>query len=61
MKEHILLMIKMLDNDDLRDERVTQLANIGPQDVPTTSSYNVPRTSPKDPMWLSQRRPELTS
>ena len=50
MKEHILLMIKMLDNDDLRDERVTQLANIGPQDVPTTSSYNVPRTSPKDPM-----------
>ena len=31
----------------------TQLANIGPQDVPKTSPSNFPGTSPKDPIWLS--------
>ena len=37
----------------------TQLANIGPQDVPKTSPSNFPWTSPKDPM-TSRRRPNLT-
>ena len=31
----------------------TQLANIGPQDVPKTSPSNFPRTSPKEPIWPS--------
>ena len=31
----------------------TQLANIGPQDVPKTSPSNFPGTSPKDPIWPS--------
>ena len=41
--------------------KTTQPANIGPQDVPTTSPSNVPRTSPKDPIWPSRGRPNLTS
>ena len=38
-----------------------QPANIGPQDVLRASSSNVPRMSPKDPIWLSRGRPDLTS
>ena len=39
----------------------TQPANIGPQDVPRTSPSNVPRTFPKDPIWPSRGRLNLTS
>ena len=39
----------------------TQPANIGPQDVPRTSSSNVPRASPKDSISPSQGSLELTS
>ena len=42
-------------------ETTTQPANIGPQDVPRTSSSNVPRTSPKGPIWPSRGLPNLTS
>ena len=35
----------------------TQPANIGPQDVRKMSLSNVPRTSPKDPIWPSRGRP----
>ena len=38
----------------------TDLANIGPQDVSKTSPSNVPRAFPKDPIWPSWRRPNLT-
>ena len=34
-------------------ERLSQLANIGPQDAP--------KTSPKDPIWPSRGRPTVTS
>ena len=37
-----------------------QSKNIGPPDVPRTPSSNVPRTSPKDPIWLSRGHPDLT-
>ena len=40
---------------------LSQPANIGPQDVPRTSRSNDPRTSPKDPIWPSQGRLDLTS
>ena len=40
--------------------KLTKPANIGPQDVPSTSPSNVPRTSPKDPIWPSRGRPDLT-
>ena len=36
-----------------RYKRITQPANIGPQDVPRTSPFSVPRSSPKDPIWPS--------
>ena len=42
-----------LEKNDLFPDivvRLTQPANIGPQDVPRTSPSNVPRTSPKDPI-----------
>ena len=39
----------------------TQPANIGPQDVPRTSLSNLSRTFPKDPIWPSRQRPNLTS
>ena len=39
----------------------SQLANIGPQDVPRMFPSNVPRTSPKDPIWRSQGRLDMTS
>ena len=38
----------------------TQLANIGPQDIRRTSPSNVPRASPKDLIWPSLGRPNLT-
>ena len=38
-----------------------QPANIGSQDVLRTSPSNVPRTSPKDPIWPSRGCPDLTS
>ena len=45
--------------------QITQLANIGPQDVPRTSRSNVPRTSPKDSFDrrgdVPILRPEMTS
>ena len=41
--------------------QLSQPANIGPQEVPSTSPSNVPRTSPIDPIWPSQGRPDLTS
>ena len=40
---------------------MSQPANIDPQDVPWTFSSNVPRTSPKDAIWPSQERLNLTS
>ena len=40
---------------------ITQPANFGPQDVPRTSTSNVPRTSPIDPIWPYWGRPDLTS
>ena len=40
--------------------KLTKPANIGPQDVPSTSPSNIPRTSPKDPIWPSRGRPDLT-
>ena len=39
----------------------TQPANISPQDVPRMYSSNVSRMSPKDRIWPSWGRPELTS
>ena len=39
----------------------SQPANIGPQDIPRTSFSNVPRTSPKDPIWPSRGPPDLMS
>ena len=36
-----------------RYKRITQPANIGPQDVPRTSPFSVPRSSPKDPIGPS--------
>ena len=39
----------------------TEPENIGPQDVSSTIPTNVPRTSPKDPIWPSCWRPKLTS
>ena len=47
---------------------LSQSANISSQDVPKTSPYNIPRASPKDPIWPSwgcldltfRRRPNLT-
>ena len=38
-----------------------QPANVCPQDVLRTSSSNIPRTSPKDSIWPSRGRPEMTS
>ena len=35
---------------------ITQLANIGPCDVPRSSPSNVPWTFPKDPIWPSRGR-----
>ena len=35
---------------------ITQLANIGPCDVPRSSPSNVPWTLPKDPIWPSRGR-----
>ena len=40
---------------------MSQPANIDPQDIPWTFSSNVPRTSPKDAIWPSQERLNLTS
>ena len=40
---------------------LSQPANIGPQDVPSASSSNVPRSSSKDPIWPSRGRPDLMS
>ena len=40
---------------------ITQPANFGLQDVTRTSTSNVPRTSPIDPIWSSWGRPDLTS
>ena len=45
----------------LRSLSTSQTSNIGPQDVPRTSSSNVPRTSPKDPISSLRGRPDLTS
>ena len=45
----------------LQISRQSQPANIGPQDIPRTSSSNIPRTSPKDPIWPFWVRPNLTS
>ena len=45
----------------LRSLSTSQTSNIGPQDVPRTSSSNVPRTSPKDPISPLRGRPDLTS
>ena len=39
----------------------TQPANIGPQGIPTMFPSNVPRTSPKDPIWPSWGLPDPTS
>ena len=41
---------KYLKDKKHRRGKVTQPANIGPQDVPRTSPTNVPRTSPKGPI-----------
>ena len=38
-------------------DHVSQPANIGPQDVPTTSPSSVPSTSPKDPISPSWGHP----
>ena len=43
------------------DEDITQPANIDSQDVSRTSPSNVPRTLPKDSIWSSRERPNLTS
>ena len=40
---------------------LSQPANFGPMDVPKMSSFNVPRTSPKDPIWPAQGRLKLRS
>ena len=40
---------------------MSQPANIGPQENPRTSPSNVARTSPKDLIWSSWGRPEMTS
>ena len=39
---------------------MSQPANIGPQENPRTSPSNVARTSPKDLIWSSWGRPNLT-
>ena len=46
---------------EILPSKVTQPANIGPQDVPRTSPSSVPKTSPIDPIWPSRGRPNLTS
>ena len=42
-------------------EETSQPANIGLLDVPRTSHSSVSRTCPKDPIWPSWGRPNLTS
>ena len=41
--------------------KLSQPANIGPEEGPRTFPSNVPRKSPKDPIWSSRGRPNLTS
>ena len=58
---HLFSMMHIEVNTASLSLEETQPANIGPQDVPRTSRSNVPRTSPKDPIWPSRGRLELTS
>ena len=44
---------KIQNCEEMNEQKASQQANIGSQDVPTTSS--------KDPIWLSRGRPYLTS
>ena len=50
----------------LKEEKIyllkrSQPAKIGPQGVPRTSPFNVPKTSPKDLIWPSRGHPDLTT
>ena len=57
----ILLIQGYITENNICLSETSQPANIGPQDATPTSPSNIPRVSPKNPIWPSRGSSESTS